>query len=67
VRRIGLHHLRHAFASWLMEEGVGSFEVASALGHSTVRMMSRYAHLAPGAHDRVLEALERSRTRSARA
>lgn len=45
VRRFGLHHLRHAFASWLTKEGIGSFEVASALEHSTVRMMSRYAHL----------------------
>lgn len=62
VRRITMHHLRHAYTSWLTEAGVSSFDVAKTLGHSSTRMLDRYAHLAPGHGDRVLEGLEASRS-----
>jgi len=35
------------FASWLMQGGVPLLEVAKLLGHSTIEMTARYAHLAP--------------------
>ena len=34
-------------ASWLVTEGVPLLEVNRLLGHSTVKMTERYAHLAP--------------------
>lgn len=49
------HDLRHTCASWLVSAGVPLPEVASLLGHSTVRMAERYAHLAP---ERVRAAVE---------
>lgn len=61
VRRITPHVLRHAYTSWLTEQGVSAFDIAGALGHSSTRMLDRYNHLAPGHGDRILGALEASR------
>jgi len=42
------HELRHSFASILTTGGAPLRIVQSLLGHSTIRMTERYAHLTPG-------------------
>jgi integrase len=42
-----IHDLRHSCAAWLVTAGVPLPEVRDLLGHSTVEMTERYAHLAP--------------------
>ena len=58
VRPIGWHILRHTFASHLAIKGISLRVIQDLLGHSTIAMTERYAHLTSSSlHDavRVLE------------
>lgn len=41
------HDLRHTFASWLSQGDVNIYKVQRLLGHRTIAMTMRYAHLSP--------------------
>lgn len=45
--RVCFHTLRHTYASWLVMNGVDLFTVARLMGHKTISMTARYAHLSP--------------------
>jgi integrase len=42
------HDLRHTAASYLAMSGVSLVEIAKVLGHRTLDMVARYAHLSDG-------------------
>ena len=44
---LSVHSIRHTFASWLAIEGTPLRTIAELLGHSSVNMTFRYAHLSP--------------------
>ena len=52
VKRAGLedvtfHTLRHTYASWAVMSGMPLNELMEILGHSSINMVLRYAHLSP--------------------
>jgi len=46
-QKVVFHTLRHTFASWLAIEGVPLYTISKLMGHATMDMTQRYAHLCP--------------------
>ncbi|MBN9309664.1 site-specific integrase [Devosia sp.] len=61
LRPIGWHALRHTFASHLAMRGVPLGAVQELLGHSTITMTMRYAHIAPSTLHTAIETLTAAR------
>lgn len=57
IKNFHWHDLRHTCASYLMMNGVSSLEISKVLGHRTMAMVSRYAHLAPARQSDIGHAL----------
>ncbi|EXJ16953.1 integrase [Imhoffiella purpurea] len=57
------HDLRHTCAAWLVQAGVPMAEVRDVLGHCTLAMTERYAHLAPENLRAAVAHLDRSESR----
>lgn len=53
-----IHDLRHTFASWLVTNDVPLYHVKELLGHSTIKMTERYAHLATTALSKAVAVLD---------
>lgn len=47
IHKVVFHTLRHTFASWLVQNGVSLEVISKLLGHSSLQMTMRYAHLDP--------------------
>lgn len=54
---VRFHDLRHTFASRLVQGGVPLYDVMHLLGHKSLKMVQRYAHLAPDYQDKAIQAL----------
>lgn len=59
INNVTWHTLRHTFASRLVMAGVDLKTVQELMGHKTIAMTARYAHLAPTHKLRALETLVR--------
>lgn len=59
-RQVVIHTLRHTCASRLVQRGVDMRRVRDWLGHSSIEMTMRYAHLAPDDLYLAVDALEGS-------
>ena len=58
--KVFFHTLRHTYASWLVQEGVDIYTVKDLMGHSTLAMTERYAHLAPNNLKSAVDVLQKS-------
>ncbi|WP_188188094.1 tyrosine-type recombinase/integrase [Nonomuraea sp. SYSU D8015] len=59
IRRFPPRIMRHTAASWLVQAGVPLYDVQGLLGHESFATTTRYSHLAPDAHDKVIAAWRR--------
>jgi integrase len=58
LRQIRWHDLRHSFGSQAAIAGVPLPQIQAWMGHSTITMTMRYAHLAPGTGNQWIERLD---------
>jgi integrase len=57
-QRVVFHTLRHTFASWLAIQGTPILTIKELLGHKSLAMTERYAHLSPDVKKDATLALE---------
>lgn len=50
LKDLRFHDLRHTFASWWVQSGGSLLHLRDILGHSSLQMVQRYAHLNTDAH-----------------
>jgi len=62
-----IHDLRHTCAAWLVSAGVPLPEVRDLLGHASITMTERYAHLAPDNVRSAVARLDEAESRSSHA
>lgn len=63
-QRVSFHTLRHTFASWLALQGESLLTIRELLGHKTLEMVKRYAHLVPDEKKKATARLERAFNRN---
>jgi integrase len=57
-QKVVFHTLRHTFASWLAIKGTPLYTIATLMGHSTLEMTKRYAHLCPDNHREAIKEID---------
>ncbi len=55
VKNIRFHDLRHTFASWWVQSGGDLLPLRDILGHSSLQMVQRYAHLDTAGHHQAIQ------------
>jgi integrase len=63
-KQFTFHCTRHTFASRLVQAGIGITVIQELMGHKTIKMTLRYAHLAPRNKTEARKALENYSDRS---
>lgn len=61
VKRIRVHDLRHSHVSLLIDLGFNPLAIADRMGHESVDITFRYAHLFPNAQGQMASALQKEK------
>lgn len=59
IKSGGIHSLRHAFATHLLESGADLFSIKMLLGHSSIQSTVRYLEFVPNRHQNLISPLDR--------
>ena len=62
VKRIRIHDLRHSHVSLLIEMGFSAVAIADRVGHESIEITYRYAHLFPSTQNEMAERLDFERS-----
>jgi integrase len=58
IENFHFHDLRHTFASWLAIKGVSLYTIKELLGHKSIIMTQRYAHLSPDSRQNAVNMIQ---------
>ena len=61
VKRIRIHDLRHSHVSLLIDMGFTALAIADRVGHESIDITYRYAHLFPTKQKEIAEKLDMER------
>ena len=62
VKRIRIHDLRHSHISLLIDMGFSAVAIADRVGHESIEITYRYAHLFPSKQTEMADKLDFERT-----
>ena len=62
VKRIRIHDLRHSHVSLLIEMGFSALAIADRVGHESIDITYKYAHLFPSKQKEMAQRLDIERT-----
>ncbi|HEX13362.1 MAG TPA: site-specific integrase [Desulfurella acetivorans] len=60
-QKVVFHTLRHTFASWLAIQGTPIYTIKELMGHKSLAMTERYAHLIPDIKKEAVNSLTKNR------
>lgn len=61
VKKIRIHDLRHSHVSMLIDLGFSAVDIANRMGHESIDITLRYAHMFPSRQNEMVEKLEMKR------
>ena len=61
VKRIRIHDLRHSHVSMLVNEGFTAVDIANRVGHESIDITFRYAHMFPSTQTEIANILDQER------
>ena len=64
LKRIRIHDLRHSHVSLLINMGFSAIEIAERVGHESIDITYRYAHLFPNTQRKMAATLNMERMKS---
>lgn len=61
VKRIRIHDLRHSHVSLLINQGFSAVDIAARVGHESIDITYRYAHMFPTTQTAIANRLDQER------
>lgn len=66
VKRIRIHDIRHSHVSYLIDQGFSVLAIAQRLGHESIDITYRYAHLFPSVQKEMASKMDKDRNMEVR-